>query len=201
MTLGTVWQRYAHLGRFWILGVMCAEVPDVDTIGFWMGVPYGHVFGHRGLTHSLFFAGMFSAAVVAVVFRNGPWGPERLSLWLYFFASTSSHAVSDALTNGGLGVAFFAPFDNTRYFFPFRPIVVSPLDWQGFLSPRGLSVLQSELLWIVMPCAAFIGALWIWRSQRQAVAPAPVPDAINAEPDETWRRFQGRDNPRKDGGV
>jgi hypothetical protein len=26
------------------------------------------------------------------------------------------------MTNGGLGVAFFSPFDNGRYFLPWRPI-------------------------------------------------------------------------------
>ena len=39
---------------------------------------------------------------------------------LYLFLSTASHGVLDALTDGGLGVAFFSPFDQTRYFFPFR---------------------------------------------------------------------------------
>jgi hypothetical protein len=40
----------------------------------------------------------------------------------YFFVVTASHGALDAMTDGGLGIAFFAPFDNTRYFFPFRPI-------------------------------------------------------------------------------
>jgi hypothetical protein len=31
------------------------------------------------------------------------------------------------MTDGGLGIAFFAPFDNTRYFLPFGPIKVSPI--------------------------------------------------------------------------
>ena len=45
----------------------------------------------------------------------------------------ASHGVLDALTDGGPGVAFLAPFDDTRYFFPWRPIRVSPL-WRGFFS-------------------------------------------------------------------
>nr|HRC76832.1 rhodanese-like domain-containing protein [Kouleothrix sp.] len=36
--------------------------------------------------------------------------------------SDDVHGVLDAMTDGGLGVAFFAPFSATRYFFPFRPI-------------------------------------------------------------------------------
>jgi hypothetical protein len=50
------------------------------------------------------------------------------------------------MTDGGLGVAFFAPFHNERYFFPWRPIAVSPIG-MGFFSERGLEVIISELHW------------------------------------------------------
>ena len=55
----------------------------------------------------------------------------------------ASHGVLDALTDGGSGVAFLAPFDDTRYFFPWRPIRVSPF-WGGFFTPRGLETVTSE---------------------------------------------------------
>jgi len=35
-------------------------------------------------------------------------------LFAYLFLATASHGVLDAMTNGGLGVAFFSPFDNRR---------------------------------------------------------------------------------------
>jgi inner membrane protein len=66
---------------------------------------------------------------------------------------TMSHAVLDAFTDGGLGVAFFAPFSNERYFFPFTPIRVSPIG-AGFFSPRGMETLRNELLWVWAPCVA-----------------------------------------------
>ncbi|HEX7809721.1 MAG TPA: metal-dependent hydrolase, partial [Thermoanaerobaculia bacterium] len=50
-----------------------------------------------------------------------------------------------------LGVAFFSPFSNVRYFFPWRPIRVSPIG-PRFFSARGLATLQSELLWVWLPC-------------------------------------------------
>jgi inner membrane protein len=59
------------------------------------------------------------------------------------------------LTNGGLGVAFFAPFDVTRYFFPVTPIAVSPIGIDAFFSARGLRVMANEALWIWLPSAAF----------------------------------------------
>jgi hypothetical protein len=41
------------------------------------------------------------------------------------------------MTDGGLGAAFFAPFDNKRYFLPWRPIQVSPISVHRFFTPRG----------------------------------------------------------------
>jgi inner membrane protein len=70
---------------------------------------------------------------------------------LYFFLATVSHAILDALTNGGLGVALFSPIDPTRYFFPVRPIEVSPIGIGEFFSAQGWLVVRSELLWIWLP--------------------------------------------------
>jgi inner membrane protein len=58
----------------------------------------------------------------------------------------------DALTNGGRGIAFFSPLTNERYFFPWRPIQVSPIG-AGFFTARGLRVLVSESVWIWLPSA------------------------------------------------
>jgi len=69
----------------------------------------------------------------------------------YFFVVTLSHPLLDACTTGGLGVAFFSPFSNHRYFFPFHPIKVSPIAVNSFFSDWGLRVLLSEALWIGLP--------------------------------------------------
>ena len=77
------------------------------------------------------------------------------------FVSTASHGVLDAMTTGGLGVAFFSPFSNRRYFFPWQVIQVAPLGIRRFFSERGIVVLGSELVWIWLPCSALalIGAV------------------------------------------
>jgi inner membrane protein len=62
-----------------------------------------------------------------------------------------SHGMLDACTNGGPGIAFFAPFSNARYFFPFRPLVVSPIGVQGVFGARGLRIFLSEARWILLP--------------------------------------------------
>ena len=42
--------------RLLVLAVFCSMLPDLEVIGFWLGVPYGSVFGHRGFILSLTFA-------------------------------------------------------------------------------------------------------------------------------------------------
>lgn len=138
--------------RLWAASVLCSALPDADVIGFALGIAYEHPLGHRGFSHSLLFAALLSAGVVYGSFRESAKN-SRLKglLLLHFFLVTASHGFLDALTDGGLGVAFFAPFDNTRYFLPWRPIVVSPIGARAFFSRWGLEVVFNELFWIWLP--------------------------------------------------
>lgn len=139
--------------RNYVIGALTAMIPDLDYIGFVSQVPYASPWGHRGLTHSIVFAiacGVFFSLIGS---RKG--GIGRTGLSLLFFATTISHGLLDACTNGGLGVAFFAPYSHVRYFFTHHPILVSPMG-PSFFSLRGLNVLISEFAWIVLPCLAFI---------------------------------------------
>lgn len=157
LALGSALRPMAAVpARFWALGAACSIVPDLDVVGLWFGIGFGHPLGHRGLSHGLPFAVVLGAAVTALFFRDARWRGRRLALWLYFFLATASHGVLDALTNGGIGVAFFAPFDDTRHFFPWRPIEVSPLGVRRFLGERGLVVLASEARWLLPPCAVLV---------------------------------------------
>src|SRR4051812_6334120 len=140
--------------RLVVLGAICAIAPDVDVISFRIGVRYEDLWGHRGLTHSLAFAFAFAFLAVIRVMPIVIGTARRVLLGFYLFMCTASHGLLDALTNGGLGVAFFSPFDPTRYFFPFRPIAVSPIG-AGFFSERGFSVLWCEIVWVWMPCLLF----------------------------------------------
>jgi inner membrane protein len=148
--------------RFWFLSVLSSILPDADVLGFPLGIGYGDVLGHRGLTHSLAFAFVLSLIVAFLVFPRLPKKWTRFLLICYFFVVTASHGALDAMTDGGLGVAFFAPFDDTRYFFPFRPIKVSPIGL-SFFSARGLDVLWSELFWVCIPATIVAGAILLCR--------------------------------------
>jgi inner membrane protein len=137
-------------------------LPDADVIGFGFGIRYADPLGHRGFTHSFFFAAVVGAMVAWVYAERGG---GRVRLAVYFAVITASHALLDAFTNGGLGVALFAPFSNERYFFPWRPIEVSPIG-PGFFSTRGMRVLVSELRWIWVPSALISAIAWIGRKKR-----------------------------------
>jgi inner membrane protein len=137
---------------FWLLSIVCSTIPDADVIAFSFGIPYGHFFGHRGFFHSPFFALLLSVFLVGLFFREiETFSRQWFFYFIFFFLLSASHGVLDAFTNGGLGIALLSPFNNTRYFFPWTPIMVSPIGIQGFLSTWGLSVIKSEFLWIWLP--------------------------------------------------
>ena len=106
----------------------------------------------RKFIHSILFALLFSLIITSLFFRSEKtFSKTWFTLLTFFFIATVSHGVLDALTNGGLGVAFFSPFDNTRYFFPWHPVQVSPVNVHSFFSEWGIRVLKSEIVYIWIP--------------------------------------------------
>jgi len=155
----------------WI-GMLSAVMPDADVLAFSFGIPYEHVLGHRGITHSLFFALLWAWLMMEVFFYEYKRaGKDWWRVWLYLALCTASHGVFDALTNGGRGVAFFAPFENSRYFFPWRPILVSPLGAANFFSEWGMRVVKSELLYVWLPGSLLLLASWAWRFLKRKNTP------------------------------
>jgi inner membrane protein len=151
--------------RVWLLGILGSVLPDVDVLAFRFGIPYGAFWGHRGFTHSLCFAFLLALVLTLLFFRKeSRW--FGVACFVYLFLATASHGLLDALTDGGLGVAFFSPFNDTRYFFPWRPIHVSPLSVSRFLSVRGLGILQNEALWVGVPCLVIMFFRWLKRGQQ-----------------------------------
>ena len=156
VAIGKVFTAERMPARFWTISVICAMLPDIDVVGFAFGIRYSDMLGHRGLTHSFAFAflvGCVAAWIMSPGALHG--GKTWFAFIVYFFIVTASHGLLDAMTNGGLGIAFFAPFSNTRYFFPWRPIEVSPLGLDVFFSSP-LPVLWSEIKWILVPSALLI---------------------------------------------
>ena len=167
LSIGTCFYRPGMPKRVWIAGALCSVLPDIDVVGFHFGIHYGDFWGHRGFTHSLLFAGILAAFVAILGFSRASPGQGLLWIWSYLFLATASHGFLDAMTDGGLGVAFFSPFNNHRYFLPWRPIVVSPIGVSRFFTDRGLAALKSELLWIWLP-SALLAVLALTLQRRRA---------------------------------
>src|SRR5262245_49784201 len=108
-------------------------LPDADVVAFRFGIPYDHMLGHCGLSHSLVFAA--TPALFAAF-----WPASRCMLpriFLFFFFASASHGVLDAMITSSKMTGFFIPFDAERYFCAWRPIQVSPLSIKGFFNERG----------------------------------------------------------------
>jgi inner membrane protein len=153
VAMGRAFQNKELGWRELSLGAFCSVLPDLDVIGLLLGIQYGDLWGHRGMTHSVLFAALLAGILVALWYRGKP-AIAMAGFYLYFFFCTASHGVLDAMTDGGLGVAFFSPFDTTRYFFPIRPVLVSPIGVSEFFSEYGVRVLASEAVWIGLPSLA-----------------------------------------------
>ncbi len=163
ISLGSAYNKRFRTLKFFLIGAACSILPDADVVGFAVGIPYEAFWGHRGFTHSFVFALLFGFFVTFLFYRKQFKGWSSIALGGYFSLATASHAVLDAMTSGGLGVAFFAPADNGRYFLPWRPIQVSPIGVESFFSEWGLRVLSSELIWIGLPSVLFIVAVTLFR--------------------------------------
>jgi inner membrane protein len=141
--------------KLFLLAAACSVIPDIDVIAFHFGIPYQSQWGHRGFTHSFVFA-LSLAGLLAGFHRrlcSKPW-----TVFWFCFLSCASHALLDAMTNGGLGVALYWPFSLERLFFPFRPIQVSPIGVGRFFTAKGINIIVSELIWVLFP-ALIIGLL------------------------------------------
>ena len=180
--------------RMLLFGILCAVLPDADVIGFRFGISYADAFGHRGFSHSLAFALLMGCAGfgVAPLFLRG----SRLMGFTVGLLAVSSHILLDAMTNGGLGVAAFWPFDQTRYFCDWRPIRVSPFArWSGktFASsprPQGAPVATGALRH-ALRIALGMGSVSGCHSRRLVFREEPYachPPEITPIP--LWRIFQ-----------
>ena len=118
-----------HVKWLLLAAIFSTILPVFDVLTFKLGIPYTHPFGHRGFTHSILFAVLWALLLM------GLFGKQNKSLWfLVILLSTLSHGVLDAMTTGGKGIGFFIPFNNSRFFFPFQVIKVSPIGIEKFFS-------------------------------------------------------------------
>ena len=145
--------------RLLVTGVVASMLPDLDVLAFPLGIAYSDPFSHRGFSHSLFVAMVIAAS--ASLF-SGRLGASRFIVFAFMLISTASHGLLDMLTNGGLGVAYFWPLTDRRFFFDARVIQVSPIGY-SFFSAGGLGALASELIWVWLPASVVLVVLLLLR--------------------------------------
>jgi inner membrane protein len=137
-----------------------AALPDLDVVTFRLGIPYADPFGHRGFSHSLTLAVLLALVLPPLLYRHvSLLSRAGAGLFFVFFAAVASHGFLDAFTDAGLGVGFFIPFSNQRFFFPWRPILTAPVSVYAFFHGHGLRIMQNELLWIWAPFSVLVGAV------------------------------------------
>jgi inner membrane protein len=154
--------------RLVVVGALCTIVPDLDVIGRHLDIAAGGALAHRGATHSLAFAAVL-AAVLAFASRKA-WRVRPLAVFAFLFTCTASHGLLDMLTSGGPGVMLGWPFVDARGFFPWRPIVVSPLDAAGVVA-KAARLFASEARWVWAP-GLVLAALGLWLAPRRTKAAA-----------------------------
>lgn len=106
-------------------------LPDVDMIARALGAPDNTPWGHRGMTHSLFFAALVGAAAFAIT--------RRRREALLFFLVCASHGALDMLDRGALGVEYLWPLSAKNYFWPWR-FLPGPPPGEQWLTAAGARV-------------------------------------------------------------
>lgn len=164
LALGVGLGRSRIPGRLLVVGVIASMLPDLDVLGFRLGISYDSLLSHRGVTHSLFFAAM---AAVYVAYSSRLLKVNAWAAGFFVFVCMASHALLDMLTTGGQGIALLWPWSDERIFFPYRVIQVSPFNQAAFFSQRGLDVIVSELAWVWFPCLVVMMALALPRLRER----------------------------------
>ncbi|WP_279461857.1 metal-dependent hydrolase [Aeromonas dhakensis] len=146
--------------RLLLAGVTIAMLPDADVLAFKLGVAYGHVFGHRGFTHSLLFA--FALPTLAMLFHR-QFRASAATVWSFLLVSLLSHSLLDSFTTGGKGVGWLWPWRDERFFAPWQVIRVAPFKLEAYFTARGEAVILSELYWVWLPGVVLMLMLMGWR--------------------------------------
>jgi len=144
-------------------GCLFAIVPDIDVIGFELGVSYYSPFGHRGFTHSIAFAVLWGL-IGAFCYRQLGSRPRVTFLFLTF--AMVSHGILDAMTYGGAGIGFAWPLNPDRHFFSWRPLPVSPIGIDRFFNRWGMYVLKAEIVRVWVPLIICMVVLLVIRHTR-----------------------------------
>ena len=135
-----------------VVATILSILPDVDVLAFRLGIPYEHMYGHRGFTHSLLFSCLVAFIASLVFFRSVGFANRNwFAVFIILFLAACSHGIIDAFTDAGLGIGFFIPLNEQRYFFPWRPLETPPAGISAFFNGDALTIMLSEIKYIWTP--------------------------------------------------
>lgn len=146
--------------RLLVVAIACSTWADLDLATLAFEVRPNEIAGHRGLTHSLFVAGLVALAASAAFFGSLRLGSRPWWRVVFFlFAMGASHGLLDAATTGQDGVALFWPLTSHRFMLPFRLLASCPLGLEEALGTWGFLTLANEMLYVVLPLALAVTLL------------------------------------------
>lgn len=131
------------------MAALAATLPDLDLIGWPLGIPDNSLLAHRGLTHSIPFALALGALFAVAGFRRPEWTGARLRIGIVLALAIMTHGLLDSTTTYGWGVEFWAPFSQVRY--RLYPLLaeVNHHRWVAFEREIGLILIPAlVLLWL-----------------------------------------------------
>lgn len=162
---GACYQPPSQRRRVITLAALCAVAPDLDLIGWPLGISPLDLLGHRGLSHSIAFA-LILGGVAALTLLPDVTRRERAVAAAALMLATVTHSVLDALTTyAPSGPAFWAPFSNHRYRFPWMPLT----------GVGGLGTdFGQEALYVCLPALVLILLIEWWRRATSQTQPASL---------------------------
>jgi inner membrane protein len=162
-----LWRQKESRFKLFLLIFVASIIPDIDLF---FG-SHSRLFGHRGFTHSFFFAFLIATLFSAMLLREVKNFFHTIILFFIFFVATSSHLFLDAMTEAQQGVCFFCPFSEDRTFFAFKPFST----FTGGFSVRSknsllMQYLFPEILIVWLPSISFFSIMIYLENKFSPVA-------------------------------
>ncbi len=107
--------------RATVIGVVAAELPDLDFFLHSTSDPLLNIELHRHFTHSFAFAPVIAVLATSPWLLRSEFKPHRLALLLCGLAGCCSHILLDACTS--YGTQFLVPFSQHRFGWDFISII------------------------------------------------------------------------------
>ena len=147
-----------------------ALAPDLDIVGYFIGVPGGSQWGHRGFSHS--FAVALVGGLLAAWMAGGLRIP-RFRTGLTAFLALASHCLLDILSAHGSGPMLLWPFTQATYESPWQPIP-GVISAYSYFSAQAIRTYVVETL-LTLPATIYAAVVFLRRPESRVKSPRLLP--------------------------